>query len=97
MRALAGRLGIDVPEARWPAFVEAATFQHMRSHADRFAPGTTESIWQDNQQFFHRGTSGQWRAVLDAEDLRHYDERVRELADPDLAAWLHQGAAAPAS
>ena len=30
MRALAERLGIAVPEERWPALVEAATLASMR-------------------------------------------------------------------
>jgi hypothetical protein len=94
MRALANRLAIAVPEDRWPALVEAARFERMRANADQVAPGVTESIWQDNAAFFHRGTSGQWRALLDDADVRHYDQRVRELADPALAAWVHHGRAA---
>ena len=61
MRRLAARLDISVPEDRWPELVDAATFERMRAGADRIAPDTTHAIWQDNQQFFHRGTSGQWR------------------------------------
>ena len=55
---------------RWPALVEAATFDRMRANADRVAPDATNRIWQDNQQFFHRGTSGQWRSLLDDADAR---------------------------
>ena len=29
----------------------------MRAGADRIAPDTTHAIWQDNQQFFHRGAA----------------------------------------
>ena len=36
------------------------------------APDTTNGIWQDNQQFFHRGTSGQWRSLLDDAALARY-------------------------
>jgi aryl sulfotransferase len=90
MRRLAERLDISVPEDRWPQLVEAATFEHMRSRADRIAPDTTNAIWQDNQQFFHRGTSGQWRTLLDDDDVRRYHARVAELAEPDLARWVHR-------
>ena len=92
MRRLAAQLDISVPEDLWPELVDAATFERMRAGADRIAPDTTHAIWQDNQQFFHRGESGQWRALLDDEGLRRYNARVAELADPDLARWLHREA-----
>ena len=90
MRRLAAHLGISVPETLWPELVDAATFERMRAGADRIAPDTSHAIWQDNQQFFHRGVSGQWREMLDANDVRRYNERVAELADADLARWLHR-------
>jgi len=92
MRALAARLSIAVPEERWPGLVEAATFEEMRRNADRFAPAVTESIWRDNRQFFRRGTSGQWRDLFEHGDHGRYQARVRELASPDLAAWVHHEA-----
>jgi hypothetical protein len=30
-------------------------------------------------------------AVIDDDDLAHYDDRVHELAAPDLAQWIHHG------
>jgi hypothetical protein len=90
MRVVSARLGIPVDEARWPALVEAATFDRMRAAADRVAPDTTNQIWQDNQRFFHRGTSGQWRTLLDAADLERYWTRVAEIAPDDIARWLHR-------
>ena len=89
MRALAARLSIAVPEDRWPELVQAASFEEMRRNADRFAPAVTESLWRDNKNFFHRGTSGQWRALFEEGDQARYEARVRELAAPDLAAWAH--------
>jgi hypothetical protein len=91
MRGLAARLGIAVPDDRWPALVPPASFDEMRRRADEVAPDTTEKLWRDNRAFFHRGTSGQWRHVLVPEDQRRYCERARELAGPDLLTWLHQG------
>ena len=90
MRALTAQLGIPVDEERWPGLVEAATFERMRANADRVAPDTTNRLWQDNRQFFHRGTSGQWRALLDDADLDRYFARVAELAPDDVARWLHR-------
>jgi hypothetical protein len=91
MRRLAGRLGIDVPEERWPALVKAATFSEMRGRAELVAPDTANGIWKSTEDFFKRGTSGQWSDVFDAELAARYEARVRELAPPELVAWLHRG------
>ena len=90
MRRLAGRLGIEVPEERWPALVTAATFDDMRSRAEERAPDTENRIWKSTTDFFKRGTSGQWEGIFDADLSAHYGARVRELAEPDFAAWLHR-------
>lgn len=89
MRYLAGRLGIDVAEDMWPELVRAASFDHMRAEAKRFAPEI--SIWHDPAKFFNRGANGQWWELLDSGDLRRYTERVGRLADRDLVAWAHGG------
>lgn len=89
MRALAQQLGIEVAEDRWSALVEAATFEHMRDNASTLAPNTDKAIWRDTSEFFHRGTSGQWRSLLDDDDQRRYEMRVAQLVAPDLAAWVH--------
>ncbi len=90
MRVVSAQLGIPVDEARWPSLVAAATFDRMRANADVVAPDTTYGIRKDNRAFFHRGTSGQWRALLDDDDLRRYRARIAALADPELARWLHR-------
>jgi hypothetical protein len=91
MRALARRLAIDVPEEKWPQLVPAATFEHMKSKAVDVAPNATESIWVDQSRFFNKGTSGQWRHILDEEGMRRYAARLAEVSDPELTAWAHRG------
>jgi len=91
MRRLATRLDLKISEEVWPELVRAATFEEMRNHADKIVPNATAAIWYDNARFFHKGTSGQWQQLLEAEDVRLYDARVRELAQPDLVAWMHKG------
>lgn len=95
MRALAARLGIVVPESRWPELIDAARFDRMRDRADDLAPEATAGMWKDNERFFHKGTSGQWQGRLDDADLLRYDRRVTDLceegvADPALAQWVHR-------
>jgi hypothetical protein len=89
MRRVAEHLGIDVPADRWPTLVEAATLDAMRARSADVVPGASVDQWKDPGRFFHKGTSGQWRDLLDDDGLQRYADRVRELAPPDLVAWLH--------
>jgi hypothetical protein len=92
MRRLAAHLEIVVPEERWPALVEAATFASMRDRAAVTAPNAGHGHWHSDDAFFHRGTSGQWREVITSPaDLERYRTRVESLATTDLAAWAHCG------
>ena len=90
MRQLAARLGIDVDEQRWPPLVHAASFESMRSRADTMVPGGSPEHWIDPAAFFSRGTSGQWRDLLDNADLARYAARVRALASDELVEWVHR-------
>ncbi len=90
MQRLADHLGITVPAERWPALVEAATFESMRSQPARTTPNAGSGQWHDDDQFFHKGTSGQWRDLLDDADLQRYWHRVDSLTTPEVASWLHR-------
>ncbi|MDI5940664.1 MULTISPECIES: sulfotransferase domain-containing protein [unclassified Micromonospora] len=89
MRALAGRLGVEVAQPRWPELVEAATFDRMRERADLLVPDPA-GVLKDRNAFFRRGRSGQGRELLDAATLARYRARTATLAPPDLLAWLHR-------
>jgi hypothetical protein len=92
MRRLAAVLHIPVRDGTWPSLVSAATFDHMRARADELAPQVTVAdFWHDPSRFFHRGGSGQWRAIVSDADMPRYDARVAQLAPPDLARWAHVG------
>jgi hypothetical protein len=90
MRRLADLLGITVDASRWPALVEAATFESMRAAADRVAPDVGHALWHSNADFFRTGTSGQWHAVLDDEGRRRYEATARAIMAPDVYDWLHR-------
>ncbi|MBI5087607.1 MAG: sulfotransferase domain-containing protein [Actinobacteria bacterium] len=90
MRELAAHLEIEVDEQRWSALVQSATFDSMRRMADMTVPGGDRGQWLDAAAFFSRGTSGQWRDLLDEADLARYAARVRALAPPDVVEWLHR-------
>jgi aryl sulfotransferase len=88
---LARVLSVDVSAERIDQLAAAATFRSMRDRADELAPAVDSELWRDNRAFFRSGTSGQWRDLLDGDDLDHYRRRVAELAPPDMAEWLHAG------
>lgn len=91
MRQLASRLGLAVPEDRWPVLVRAAGFAEMRSRAEQSAPDPGD-ILKDRARFFRRGTSGAGTEELAPAELDRYRSRIRTLLAPDVAHWLHHGA-----
>jgi aryl sulfotransferase len=88
---LAAALSIEKSEQRLEELAAAAAFDRMRDRADELAPGIDAKLWRDNREFFHSGTSGKWRQLLDKAAVERYHQRVAELAPPDLATWLHTG------
>ena len=91
MTRLATALDIAIAEDRVEELVDAARFDVMKRRAGELAPNSDIGIFRDLDSFFHAGRSGQWRDVLEPEDLAHYDTRLSELASPDLATWLPGG------
>lgn len=94
MRRVAKALDVVVDESRWPALVNAATFESMRENADQTAPDTNHDIWLNRKAFFHKGVSAQWRGVLSEENLALYEEVKRKRFDPVFADWLERGSLA---
>lgn len=89
MRRLAAHLGIPVPDERWPALVEAATFEHMHLRAGYLAPDRS-GVLKDKTAFFRRGRSGSGRDLLTDDEVAHYHDRATRLAPRDMLTWLHR-------
>jgi len=90
MRRVAAVLGVEVDERRWPAFVEAAGLDSMRSRAGVTAPNAHSEIWVSPERFFRVGGTRDWGSLLDDSDIAHFHERLRELAG-DAAEWALHG------
>ena len=91
MRYIAGRLGIAIAETTWPDLIQAATFEDMKGRASQLAPEAShDGFYDDRDQFFRKGSTGQWRQILSDEELPRYAARVGEYAPADLAAWIHR-------
>lgn len=93
MRRLAGILGVEVDEAKWPALIKAASFADMKANADRTAPNTDHGIWGANSDFFRNGVSGQWRGALSEDSLTFYEDIKAARFPPALTGWLENGSA----
>lgn len=91
MQRLASLLGIDLAPDRIAELAEAASFESMKRNADAMIPDNGKSIFKDNSGFFNAGANGQWRELLDDDDLARYDKRVAELVSGDCATWVHDG------
>jgi aryl sulfotransferase len=91
MHRLAGVLGVEMAADRLLELAAAGTFATMKSRAQMVAPCSDVGLWRNTGDFFHRGTSGQWREVFTDGDLCRYQDRVAELASAELAAWAHHG------
>ena len=88
---VAGLLGISHAPEVMDALVQAATFENMKAHADRFAPSGGKGFFKSDADFFHSGTSGQWRGVLTEAELAGY-EAVMATLGKEERAWLEFGA-----
>jgi len=89
MRRIAAYLDIDVPESRWPALVNAASFAEMKANAEHRAPDP-KGLMRSKDAFFRRGTSGAAAELLTSEERAAYEARVADMIPADLSAWLHR-------
>jgi hypothetical protein len=90
MRHVAAALGVGIDEDRWPAFVDAARLDSMRSRAAVTAPNADDDIWRSPAAFFRVGGTRDWVSLLGPDDLIRFDERLRTLAG-DAAEWVLRG------
>ena len=90
MRRVAAALDVQVDEDRWQAFVEAAGLSSMRSRAADTAPEAHVDLWVSPERFFRSGGTRDWESLLTADDISHFEDRLRELAG-DAAEWATSG------
>jgi hypothetical protein len=92
MRRVAAALRVGIDEPRWPAFVDAARLDSMRSRASITAPNAENDIWRSPEAFFRVGGTRDWASLLDPADIERFDHRLRALAG-DAAEWVLRGRA----
>ncbi|MCV7008371.1 sulfotransferase domain-containing protein [Mycobacterium gordonae] len=84
-------LGFDVSYDRAAELARYASLDEMRSRAAEVAPNTTDGIWHSNESFFRSGGCGEWQQYFGFAEYRRYNDRINQLAPPDLLAWAHEG------
>ena len=84
-------LGYDVSRDRAQELAGDASLDAMRSRAADVAPNTTDGIWHSNERFFRNGGCGEWQHYFGPAEYRRYNDRINQLAPPDLLAWAHEG------
>ena len=89
MGRIAKRLGVTVDDDALATMAAAASFDSMRERASALAPNA--GVWKSDEEFFHRGGSGQWRDLVGDDEMDRYWSNVRELTDDEeLISWLHR-------
>ncbi len=90
---VADLLNITHPPHVFEQLVEAAGFDNMKAHAERFAPGGGTGFMKSDTDFFHSGTSGKWVDVLTDKEISAFDAVMDSCLTPEERAWLEYGSA----
>ncbi|MEP1697743.1 MAG: sulfotransferase domain-containing protein [Paracoccaceae bacterium] len=90
---LAAALNVSHPAHVMDQLVQAATFDHMKANAERYAPSGGKGFMKSDSDFFHSGTSGKWEGELTNAELAAYDNLMDEYLSPQERAWLEFGTA----
>ena len=88
LERLAAMLGIDLSRPRLGELAEAAGFDEMKRRARDLVPNLDIALFRDNDAFFRRGRSGEWRTVL---GRRGPDALRRESEPVRLGSTLRRG------
>ena len=90
MRRVADVLGIEIGRDAWPALLEAASIDSMRSRAAMVAPDADSGMWRSPERFFKVGGRRGWASHLTPDDLEHFEARLRGLSE-GAAEWVLRG------
>ncbi|MEJ6404341.1 sulfotransferase domain-containing protein [Yoonia sp. 2307UL14-13] len=89
-------LGLSHSQAVMERLIAAATFDHMKQNAERYAPSGGKGFFKSDSAFFDSATSGKWHGKLTSDELAAYASMMDAHLDPADRAWLENGAAGKA-
>jgi aryl sulfotransferase len=90
VRRIARFLDIALPDHAFAEVAERCSFDTVKKNAERITGDMSWGFKGGTQTFFHKGTNGRWKDVLDDDELALYRRAMKKLP-PDLARWLEQG------
>jgi aryl sulfotransferase len=91
MRRIAAFLGLEVPDAAWPALVKAATFDAMKRDGQTIMPFAAAAWDGGHEAFINSGKNERWRDALSPADIALYRKRAAAEFTSDLDRWLTHG------
>ena len=91
IRRVARYLEIDVSEDLLADIARAVSFDTMKRQAGRLVPDHEATFNSGAKVFVNKGTIGRWRAVLNEEDLKLYEDAIGKKLSPACARWLQNG------
>jgi aryl sulfotransferase len=90
MRRVARFIDVEVPEEKWPALVESATFDSMKRDLKTLQP-KFDKMFKGGGDAFMDKVDGIWKDILTKEeDHAVYEARASQL-DPELREWIEKG------
>lgn len=98
VRRLAAFCGIEASDEAVARTVEGTTFAAVRERVEAVPEDEDPSRFffaGGQRTFFHKGTNGRWREVLDEADLALYEAAKQRVLSPDCARWLEEGGPVP--
>ena len=88
---LAALLGISHSPEIMAQLVAAATFDHMKGNAERYAPSGGKGFFKSDTAFFDSGSSGKWHGQLSPDEVAAYDAMMDAHLTPEDRVWLENG------
>ncbi|WP_200250688.1 sulfotransferase domain-containing protein [Thiococcus pfennigii] len=80
---------IDAGMLNW---VESLTkFDHMRAHAELYAPNSGRFWSGGAETFFHKGEDGLWRSSLSGQEFARYQRLLQGSLGPSCSRWIRTG------
>lgn len=89
--AVAALLDVSYPSDVMAQLMRVASFDHMKAHAARFAPGGGTGFMKSDADFFDSGASGKWHGTLSDAELAAYDAVMDAHLSQEERAWLEYG------
>lgn len=91
VRRISTHIKVAHPPDVEQTLIDAATFDNMKSNADRFVISAGKHFWKQDSGFFESASSNKWLGKLTQSDLDAYDKAMNGSLNADDRHWLEWG------